>query len=84
VKSPIAALERKLIDWKPASRRRCAVHILVWSLIAGMVNVVLFALNVITVDQLILITLILSWLAIAITAADLVATTDVREEADEE
>jgi hypothetical protein len=80
VKSPIDAIERKLIDWKPVARRRYAVHILVWSLFAGLVNVVLYIVGVITVDHLILITLILSWLAITITAADLVATTDVREE----
>jgi hypothetical protein len=81
VSSPIDAIERRLTSWSPASRRRWAVHILVWSLIAGIVNVVLFAVGLVTVDHLILITLMLSWLAITITAADLVATTDVREEA---
>ena len=80
MKSPILAIERKLTAWKPASRRRYAVHILFWSVIAGLVNVVLYIVGVINVNHLILITLILSWLAITITAADLVATTDVREE----
>lgn len=53
---------------------------LVWSVILMVVNVVLFVTSVIDQGNLILITLVLSWLALTITAADLVATTDVREE----
>lgn len=52
---------------------------LVGSLVAGTVNVILFLAKVITTDDLILITLVLSWFAITITAADLLATTDVRK-----
>lgn len=74
-------IEAKLMDWEPASRRRASVHVLFWSVLAGFLNVLLYVTGIITVDHLILITLILSWLAITITAADLIATTDVREEA---
>lgn len=42
------------------------------------INVALYLFKIIDENMLILITLILSWLAITLTAADIVATTDVR------
>lgn len=73
-------IERALTEWPPAGRRRFAVHLLVWSLVAALVNVALYVSGVIDENHLIFVTLILSWLAITFTGADLIATTDVREE----
>jgi hypothetical protein len=78
-----AWLERRIEQSSPTKRRRLAVHTLIWSVALGIINVALYVASIITVDHLILITLALSWLAITITAADLVATTDVRETTDE-
>lgn len=75
-------LERRLLEWEPANRRRFCVYVLFWSVVIGFINIVLFAVGIVDEGNLILITLILSWLAITFTAADLVATTDVREEND--
>jgi hypothetical protein len=73
-------VEHKIMEWEPSQRRRASVHLLVWSMVLGLINVILYVVGVINVDHLILVTLVLSWLAITITAMDLVATTDVREE----
>jgi hypothetical protein len=75
-------LERILCNWEPAKRRRAAVEVLGWSVVLMFVNVALYVFRVIDESMLILITLILSWLALVISAADVVATNDVREEAD--
>lgn len=72
-------IEQVITDWPPASRRRLAVHLFVWTLVAAPINVGLYVAGVIDENVLILVTLILSWLALTLTAADLVATTDVRE-----
>ena len=77
----IDRLERAIVAYPPSKRRRLAIHVLVWSVIAMFANVVLYMTGVVDQAALILVTLVLSWLAITITAADLVATTDVREEA---
>ncbi|MBI5087728.1 MAG: hypothetical protein HZB15_02340 [Actinobacteria bacterium] len=77
---PIERLERAIVSFPPARRRRLAIHVLIWSVVAMAVNVSAYVLGLMDEGTLILITLILSWLAITITAADLVATTDVREE----
>ncbi len=74
-------IENKIMDWEPSARRRASVHVLFWSVIAAILNVLLYVVGIIDQNTLILITLILSWFAITITAADLIATTDVREEA---
>jgi hypothetical protein len=79
----ISLIEQAIVDCPPATRRRIAIHTLLWSAMLMVVNVVLYVANVIDDSDLILITLILSWLAITITAADLVATTDVRDAAAE-
>lgn len=70
----------RITDWAPESRRVAAVRLLIWSVILMVINVGLYVASVIDEADLILITLILSWLAITITAMDVVATTDVREE----
>jgi len=72
-----------LTCWAPEDRRRAAVQLLVWSVVAMLVNVSLYVLGVINETHLILITLILSWLALTLTAADIVASTDVRAEVEE-
>ena len=73
-------IEHALTCWSPAGRRRFAVHLLVWSLLAALVNVLLYVTGLIDENHLIFVTLVLSWLAITFTGADLIATTDVREE----
>jgi hypothetical protein len=78
----IARIEAALCAWSPEGRRCFAVHLLVWSAVACAVNVVLYVAGIIDENHLILVTLILSWLAITFTAADLVQTTDVRAEED--
>lgn len=70
----------KLCAWPAEERRRWAMRILVWSLLLGTVNVVLYLIGVIGVDDLILVTLVLSWLALTITAGDIVVGTDTRVE----
>ena len=75
----ISKIECAIVTYPPAKRRRLAIHMLIWSVVAMIVNVVGDVTGLISQAGLILITLILSWLAITITAADLVATTDVRE-----
>lgn len=76
-------IEERLISWAPKARRRAALHVLVWSVVLMAVNVGLYVAGVMGESHLILVTLILSWLALTLTSADLVATTDVREEEDE-
>ncbi len=77
-------LEKKIAESSPARRRRMAIHLLFWSVVAMIVNVALYLVKVIDQSTLILITLVLSWFAITLTAADLVATTDVREVTEED
>lgn len=62
----------------PHNRLKAAKWLLVSSVVLMVINVALYVLHVIDEADLILITLVLSWLAITITAADVVATTDVR------
>jgi hypothetical protein len=81
---PIDWLEQRLVSWSPRSRRRAAVQTLLWSIVLMAINVGLYIAGVLTDSHLILVTLMLSWLAITFTAADLVATTDVREEGDDD
>ena len=80
----IEHLEGRLTRWSPQSRRRAAVHLLVWSVVLMVVNVGFYVVDVLKQEHLILVTLVLSWFAITFTAADLVATTDVREESDDD
>jgi hypothetical protein len=55
---------------------------LLWSVALMLGNVVLYATHIIDQAALILVTLVLSWLAITITAIDVVCTTDVRANED--
>lgn len=74
----IEALERT----DPAERKLWAARCLIASVVAAVANVVLYLVGVIDSKALILVTLVLSWLALTITAADLLMTTDVRGEQD--
>ena len=74
-------LEETIVAVAPRARRRFAIHVLFWTVIAMFFNDLLYLVNIIDEAMLIFITLNLSWLALTVTAADLVATTDVREEA---
>lgn len=72
-------IEEKIVSWEPKKRRRTAVHMFVWSIVMALLNITAYALGWITESQMILLTLTLSWLALTLTAADILATTDVRE-----
>lgn len=62
----------------PKSRVKYAACLFFGSLILMVINVALYLLGIIDEAMLLLITLILSWLAITLTAVDILATTDVR------
>lgn len=62
----------------PKQRVKYALWLLFGSLGLMTINVGLYLFGVIGEKELILITLILSWLAITLTAVDILATTDVR------
>ena len=66
----------------PKTRIKYAWGLLVFSVIGMIVNVTLYLLNVIDEKMLLLITLILSWLAITFTALDVVISSDVRNNVD--
>jgi hypothetical protein len=66
----------------PEKRRRYAIWMLAVSLVLGHVNIGAFAAGWLSHETLDLITNYLSWLAISISALDIVATTDVRVEVD--
>jgi hypothetical protein len=78
----IDQLEQRIVDYPPDQRRRTAIHLLIWSLVLMTVNVTLYLVGILDQRALILVTLILSWIAITITAIDIVATTDVRANED--
>jgi len=69
-----------MLDLEPAQRRRYALWLLVGSLVLGHLNLGGFITGAISPDVMDAITNYLSWLAITITALDLVMTTDVRVE----
>jgi hypothetical protein len=73
-------LECRIVDWDPRDRRRTAIRALTFCSYLMIVNVGLYIFGIINQEGLILITLILSWLALNFTFIDIVATTDVREE----
>ena len=76
----ITKIESAIISFPPERRRRLAIHILLWSVILMFVNDVLYLIDIVNEAALIFVTLNLSWLAITITAVDVVMTTDVRVE----
>lgn len=73
-----------MVSVPPETRRRVAVHGFTWTAALAVFNVGLYVAGVITESHLILVTLVLSWLALTLTFADLVATTDVRAEGEDE
>jgi hypothetical protein len=64
--------------------RRAAVRILLWSTFLGTVNVALYVAKFIDSETLILITLILSWLALQFTCALAVIQTDIKKTIDDQ
>jgi hypothetical protein len=66
----------------PRNRRKAAMWVVVFSLVGGTINVALYVLDMISLDQMMILNLVLSWLAITLTALDIWATTDVRAEQD--
>jgi hypothetical protein len=75
-------LESKIDDWDPAARRRMAVRILSLTFVGMIINVALYLFKVIGEPELILVTLVLSWVALQFTCIDMVATTTLNKEAD--
>lgn len=64
---------------KPKTRVKLGKTLLHGSYLAGIINVILYRpLHIINEADLILVTLMLSWAAISLTAADFLNTSDVR------
>ena len=63
----IDKIECAIVTYPPAKRRRVAIHMLIWSVVAMIVNVGLYLTGLVDQGSLILVTLILSWLAITTT-----------------
>lgn len=78
-----ARIEHLIDSLDPAVRRRLAIKCLFWSFIFGNVNVLLYVFGVLDAENLIVVTLWLSWLAVTVTAADWVIGTDIRKEVEE-
>lgn len=64
----------------PEQRRRSAVWLLVVSFVLGHLNILGFVFGWVSRDVMDAITNYLSWLAITITALDIVISTDIRKE----
>ncbi len=64
----------------PKTRIKYAWVLLIFSVIGMFVNVALYLLKIIDENMLILVTLILSWLAITLTSLDVLVSSDVRKE----
>lgn len=78
----------KAIDWfceiEPETRRRAAFWMLIVSFVLGHVNIGLFVVGIIPPNVMDAITNYLSWLALTITAIDIVIGTDIRAEGAED
>lgn len=74
------------MEWlrNPKNRVKAALWTLFASVVLMIINVTLYLLGLIDEAMLILITLILSWLAITLNMLNIVATADVRKETDKE
>jgi hypothetical protein len=68
---------------KPATRVKAAKWLLGGSIVGMAVNATAYLLKLIDENMLLLITLILSWLAIGLTCADILSTSDVRKKQDD-
>ena len=73
-------LIEKITGWDPKKRRRFAVHMLLWSFLLGHVNIAAFTFGFMSEQTMNSITNYLSWMALTITAWDVVASADVRVE----
>lgn len=60
-------------------RIRYAKYMLYGSIVLMVINVALYLMGILNDSNLILVTLILSWLAITLTALDILSTQDVRD-----
>jgi hypothetical protein len=65
---------------KPRTRVKAAKWLLAGSIVLMVVNVFAYLLKFIDENMLLLITLILSWLAISLTCADILSTADTRNQ----
>lgn len=76
----------KAIEWfckiEPKKRRKVAFYLLITSFVFGHVNMGLFLFGVIPPNVMDAITNYLSWLALTITAMDIIIGTDIRAEAE--
>ena len=64
--------------------RRASAHLLFWSLVAMVLNVSAYLAGIISGSVMLFITLVLSWFAIVIGAANTLITTDVKKSIDED
>lgn len=80
----IERLERAFDHVEPKKRRRAAIWMLLISLALGHLNMGAYIGGFISESSMNAVTNYLSWLAITITALDIVVTTDVRKEVEEE
>jgi hypothetical protein len=76
-------LERRIDAWKPAERRRLAVRVLTITFYCMILNVTLYLFKVIGEPELILVTLVLSWIALQFTCLDWVTTATMDKEVEE-
>jgi hypothetical protein len=74
----------KLRNWNPESRLVFAMRLLIWSIVAAVINIAGWLAGIISDRWMIAITLVLSWFALTITAGDIVIGTDVRVQVEEE
>lgn len=77
-------LIEKLCEWDPESRRKTAMWMLLVTLILGHLNIAAFVFGFVPNDVMDAITNYLSWLALSITAWDVVVGSDVRVQQEEE
>ncbi len=78
----IENITERLCAWDPKSRRRAAVILLIVSFVLGHANIGAFAFGLVSHGLMDAITNYLSWLALTITALDVVISSDVRVQQD--
>ena len=70
----------KLCGIAPTTRRKIAVYLLIWSFVLGHLNIAAFVGGFVSHTLMDVVTNYLSWLALTLTALDVVIGTDVRVE----
>lgn len=80
----IDKLEHRFTEIDPRTRRRAAIYLLVGSFVLGHANVGAYVLGFISHGFMDTVTNYLSWLAFTITALDILFTSDVRVQQDDE